>query len=380
MYQNSFETDVMDDLSFDHAEGPSMGRQAFDDFGEEYDSYEEDGADDEFIGGLIRGVGQLVGGAASADEFDENGEGFEEADLDESFDAYDEMDGFDHYEDGDGYATDGYEAFSDAVADALDAEDSEEFMRLIRRAARGISQVARRAAPVLRQVGRTVGQVARTVAPIASAIPLPQAQAIGRIANVAGRLLADGADEFEALDTMIDMAEEYDAIDAAAPMIAGLALRAAAPRVVAAARPVRRQAVQAVTRSVQTLAQRQGAPAARAAVRVAQSVGRRPIPARAVAPTVRRVTPQVARRPAQVRQLSRPLSPAGAAGQRRPGQRLRRPGSPIGAARRTQPGLRMGAAIQGPARLGGGGGSCPNCGHTRRFRLRGPVTLTIQNG
>jgi hypothetical protein len=163
-------------------------------------------------------------------------------------------------------------------------------------------------------------------------------------------------------------------------MIAGLALRAAAPRVVAAARPVRRQAVQAVTRSVQTLAQRQGAPAARAAVRVAQSVGRRPIPARAVAPTVRRVTPQVARRPAQVRQLSRPLSPAGAAGQRRPGQRLRRPGSPIGVARRTQPGRRMGAAIQGPARLGGGGGSCPNCGHTRRFRLRGPVTLTIQNG
>jgi len=378
MYQNSFETDVMDDLSFDQAEGPAMGSQAYDDFGDEYDSYDDDGADDEFIGSLIRGVGQLVGGASSADEFDEDGYGFDEADFDESFEAYDEMDGFDQYEDAD--ATDGYEAFSDAVADALDAEDSEEFMRLIRRAARGISQVARRAAPVLRRVGRTVGQVARTVAPIASAIPLPQAQAIGRIANVAGRLLADGADEFEALDTMIDMAEEYDAIDAAAPMIAGLALRAAAPRVVAAARPVRRQAVQAVTRSVQTLAQRQGAPAARAAVRVAQSVGRRPIPARAVAPTVRRVTPQVARRPAQVRQLSRPLSPAGAAAQRRPGQQLCRPGNPIGAARRTQPGRRMGAAIQGPARLGGGGGSCPNCGHTRRFRLRGPVTLTIQNG
>ena len=69
MNHHSFETDVMDDLSFDAAEGPAHARQAYDayeeDYGDEFDAYdEEDSADDEFIGGLIRGIGQLVGGGA----------------------------------------------------------------------------------------------------------------------------------------------------------------------------------------------------------------------------------------------------------------------------------------------------------------------------
>ena len=377
MNHHSFETDVMDDLSFDAAEGPAHARQAYDayeeDYGDEFDAYdEEDSADDEFIGGLIRGIGQLVGGGSSADEYDEYEEGFDEGDELEAMDAYDEYethDDYDEYDEGD-YL----ESLEEAVADAMDAADTDEFLRRLRRVASGAVRVARRVAPV-------VGRIARTVAPIASAIPLPQAQAIGRIASVAGRLLADGADEYEAIDAMIDMAEDHDAVDAAAPLIAGLALRTVAPRVARAALPVRRQAVHALSRSVQTLAQRQGAPAARAAVRVARAVGRRPIPARAIAPAVRRVTPQIGRRPAQVRRFSRPLAPGAGGAMRRPvagGLRRPRPAGP-GVMRRPVPGRRPGALPPRQRPMGAAAAPCPNCGRTRSFRLRGPVTLTVRS-
>lgn len=165
----------MDDLSFDSAEGPATGVSSFDEYGDEFDDYDEsEFADDEFIGSLIQGVGQLVGRAAGADGFEADEEVFE--DEEEGFEAFDEFDAFDAYAEGDDFEEEAYEAFESAVADALDAEDTEEFLGLLRRAATGIGRVARRAAPVLRRAGRTVGQVARTVAPIASAIPLPQAR------------------------------------------------------------------------------------------------------------------------------------------------------------------------------------------------------------
>lgn len=395
MYQNSFEMDVMDDLSFDAAEGPAVARNAYDeydDYSDEYDDFDAaDEDDDAFIGGLIRGVGQVASSVLGGDEFDEYDDAFEEGDEFEAYDAYDEGDEYDAYDAYEAYdAYDDYSAmdsFEDAMADALDAEDTDEFLRRIRRAARAVGNVARRVAPV-------VGRVARAVAPIASAIPLPQAQAIGRIASVAGRLLADGADEFEVLDAMIDMAEEEDAIDAAAPMIAGMALRTAVPRVARAALPVRRQAVRAVSQSVQTLARQQGAPAARAAVRVTRAVGRRPVPARAVAPAVRRITPQVARRPGVVRRLSRPLAPgarpATAAMRRRRRVGAMRPRPGVGGAGR-QPLRRRGSMRPGvmpmrprvmrPGVVGGMGGvaGCPTCGRTRQFNLRGPVTLTVHS-
>jgi hypothetical protein len=62
-------------------------------------------------------------------------------------------------------------------------------------------------------------------------IPLPQAQLIGRIANIAGRLMADGADEFEAFEEMMDLADSEDAIDAAAPFMSAITLRTAMPGV-----------------------------------------------------------------------------------------------------------------------------------------------------
>ncbi|MBD2108955.1 hypothetical protein [Nodosilinea sp. FACHB-13] len=386
MYQNSFEMDVMDDLSFDAAEGPAVAQNAYDeydDYGDEFDDYDAaEDDDDAFLSGLARGVGQAAGSVLGGDEFDDYDDAYDAYDDFEAYDAYDEFDEYDAYDAYDEY--DDYSAmdsFEDAMADALDAEDTDEFLRRIRRAARAVGNVARRVAPV-------VGRVARAVAPIASAIPLPQAQAIGRIASVAGRLLADGADEFEVLDAMIDMAEEEDAIDAAAPMIAGMALRTAAPRVARAALPVRRQAVRAVSQSVQTLARQQGAPAARAAVRVTRAVGRRPVPARAVGPAVRRITPQVARRPGVVRRLSRPLAPGarpgGATGRRRRmGAPRPRPGMTARRPLRRQGGIRPGVMRPGarPGVVGGIGrvAGCPTCGRARQFNLRGPVTLTVRS-
>jgi hypothetical protein len=261
-----FDADVMDDLMYDAAEGPARGTAAMDEWdgADEFDGFEED--DDEFIGGLLgtvgRAVGGLLGGGAQGyDDFDEFDDGFDDDGFDdfdspaETANAYDDFDGYDDYD-----------ALDDAVADSLDAGDGDEFFRRLGRIARGAANVAQR-------VGRGVGQAARVVGPIASMIPLPQAQMIGRIANVAGRLLADGADEFEAFDELVDGLDD-DGVDAAAPVLAGLAIRRALPAVARAAAPVRRQAVRQVTQAIRTATRRQGAPAARAVARVAANVRR----------------------------------------------------------------------------------------------------------
>jgi len=231
---------------------------------------------------------------------------------DESF--FDEMnefeDGFeenfeDEFASGDAFAENGsinaMDAMETAIADALEAEDSDEFLR---RAVQGV----RRAAQVARQVGRGVGQVARVVGPVARMIPLPQAQAIGAIANIAGRLLADGADEFEALDAILSFAEEEDAVDAAAPIIAGLTVRTMMPRAARLNRTTRRQLVHSVRQSTQTLARRQGARAVRAVPRVVQAVQRtaqrRRMPAQQLPQAIRRATASVAQNPRLVSRLA----------------------------------------------------------------------------
>jgi hypothetical protein len=301
-----FDTDVMDDLFYETAEGPAQMR--YDEFAE-FD--------------------------AGEDEFDEFADGFEEMDEFGEAEEYDAMDALD--------------AMEEAVTDALGADDTDEFFR---RLARGVGRAARGAVRVARRVAPVVGRIARTVAPIASAIPLPWTQALGRVAGVVGRLAADEADEFEALDEMLDWAEDEDAIDLAAPVIAGLTIRSSMPGVSRLPRATRRQLVRSVTRSTQTLAQRQGPQAARAMPRVVQSVQRtarrRGLPARAMPQAVRRAATQVARSPRLVRQLARPVSPARARG-----------------------GMARGG-------IAPSGGSCPTCGRRRLYTLRGPVRLSIR--
>ena len=181
-----FESDAMEDLLYEEAEGPSR----FEEFEEEGFEELDAGEEDEFLSRVIGGIGQVAGSLLGAEEFEEMEE-WEDVDSAEAWDSAESME--------------------DAVADAMEAEDTDEFLRRLRR-------IAGRAINVARRVGRGVGQVARVVAPIASAVPLPQAQAIGRIASIAGRLLADGADEFEVVDELVDLADEEDSIDAAAPL------------------------------------------------------------------------------------------------------------------------------------------------------------------
>jgi hypothetical protein len=311
-----FQADVMEDMLAEATEGPAQtGFDAGEDGGDSWEGGEDEG--DEFLG-VIGGAG----GAQAADEYEDTGDDGFEGDA-----GYDEVDAA---------------SLEDAVADAMEEEDADEFFRRLRRIARGAVNVAR-------GVGRGIGQVARVAAPILSAIPLPQAQALGRIAGVAGRLLADGADEFEAIDTLV---ESYDdsAIDAAAPLIAGMALRRVMPQISTLPRQARRQLVRSTSQAVRVLVRRQGAPAARAAARILQTAQRavrqRQMAPRAVPQAVRRAAQRVAQTPRAVQRLARPLSPAGASG-----------------------------AIAGP-RYGTGYPAAT----TRRIVLQGPATITISVG
>jgi hypothetical protein len=326
---SSFETDVMEDLYYDEAEGPA--RQSFD----EYDELgEEEG--DEFLRNIIGGIGRAVGGLIGG------GEGFDEYDEFDDYDAYD----VDEYED-----MEAIDAMEEAVVDALEAEDTDEFFRRLRR---GLSRVARVARGAVRTVGRgiraaapIVGQIARTVGPIASLIPHPAAQAVGRLASVAGRVLP--ADEFDTMEDLFDFAEDEDAIDAAAPVIAGLTIRRTMPGVSRLPRPARRQLVRSVTRATRVVARRQGAQAARAVpgvVRTVQTAVRQGrIPPRAAPQAIQRTAARVARSPQAARQMAR----------------------------------RAGTAARSAGAMSRRRGTCPSCSQVgRNFRLRGPVTISIR--
>lgn len=132
---SSFESDVMEDLYYDEAEGPA--RNAF-------DAYDEDEGD-EFLGGIIGGVGRAVGGLLGG------GNRFDEYD---SFDEFDELDEFEAYDEFEGDSEEYIDAMEDAVVDALAADDSDEFFR---RLARGIGRVARGAVSAVRRAAPVVG-------------------------------------------------------------------------------------------------------------------------------------------------------------------------------------------------------------------------------
>ncbi|WP_332876681.1 hypothetical protein [Massilia sp. S19_KUP03_FR1] len=283
-----FEADMMKDMLSDGGEGPAQsGFDAGEDGADQWDAGDE--ADEFSAGG-----GRPEARAYAADDFDDTAD-----------DAYDDLfAGFDDVDAASGESD--ALSFEDAVADALEEDDADEFMRRLRRIARGAQAV-----------GRRVGQVARVAAPILRHIPLPQAQALSRIASVAGRLLADGADEFEAIDQLVDEYDD-DAIDAAAPLIAGMTLRRTMPQVARMPVAARRQLVRGVTQATRALVRQQGAPAARATARILQTAQRavraRQMPQRGVPRAVRRAVQRVAQTPNALQRLARPLTTAGRRG------------------------------------------------------------------
>jgi hypothetical protein len=303
MYQ-TFESDVMDDLFYESEGLSDMG------YADEFDEYDEfDGFDvyDEFEDEFNEYEGFL-------DEYDEL-----EDYADEAYDEEDLMD-----------------AMEEIVADALDADDTDEFLKKLWG---GIKKFGKKAIGVARKVGKGIGQVARVAAPILTKIPLPWTQAIGRVAQVAGKLMADGADEFEAIDQLADYTD-YDDLDAAIPVIAGLTIRKTMPGIKYKPRSVRKKLVKSVSQATKKVVSRQGIKAAKAmpkvvqtAKKVAQQTGQ------PLTKAIARTAIKVSKSPATTRRMALPV---------------------------------IKKAKGGMGKLGG----CPTCG--KKYTLRGPVTISIR--
>ena len=298
----------------------------------------------------------------SADEFDE-GDEFEAADEFEAGDEFDEMDEGESFDE-----EDGADEFEEAMTDALDAADTDEFFGKIGR--------------FLKKVGRGVGSVARVVAPIASMIPIPQAQMIGKAAGLVGKVLADEGDELDAFEDLADYAEDEDALDALAPAIATIAIRhglkhkaAALPRV------QRRQLVKTTTAATRHLVRKHGPRAVHAlpaivahARRIAVRKG---LPAKHLPHLIARGVKAAAKSPRLLRRL------VGASGRLRhghAGHRGARPGYGVGRRHHRHGGVR-GRGYRGAAGTPGvAGGACASCGRrSRSLRFGGPVRVTIES-
>jgi hypothetical protein len=226
---------------------------------------------------------------------------FDEADaLEDLADPHgaDPLDPFEMGDAGDGVEFDAAEVMDeleDAVAEALDADDADEFLGNLWK---GIRSVAKKVAPIVSQV-----------APL---LPIPGAGLIGKAADIVSQVAADEADELDAFDAMIDIADEADSFDAAAPIAAALAIRKAVPNVARLPHQQRKQLVKAASVATRHIAQRHG-PAAAAAVpaivrqarRVAVQQG---VPARQLPQLVRRTAARVARSPQLVRRFARASS------------------------------------------------------------------------
>jgi hypothetical protein len=303
-----------------------------------------------------------------------SGHSAEEFDEAEEFDAPEQLEASDHIEAPE--PLEAAEEFEEAITDALEAEDIDEFFG------------------GFRNVLKTVGRVARKVAPIAKMIPIPQAQIIGGAADLIGNVLADEGDEMDAMDALADFADEEDGFEPLAPAIAGLAIRGALKHKAAKIpREQRRQLVKAVSTVTKHIARKHG-PRALAAVPALVSAARRVVlrkrlPVSQLPHVVKRAARAVLRSPRALRKFA-----AAGAGLRtgRMGYRFgsgRKMGRTGYAPRWYGPGSkpRFGTMYRGgrfaygtPYRQAGEavGAYCPSC-RSRTLRLRGPVTLTIHS-
>jgi hypothetical protein len=122
--------------------------------------------------------------------------------------------------------------------------------------------------------------------------------------------MADEGDEFDGLDEMANLAEDdEDGIDAAAPLVAGLAIRGAMRGAARMPRPVRRQLVRAATVATRQIARRQGPRAAAAALpgvlrQARRTATRRGLPTQRLPQVVRQTAARVAQSPQLVRRMA----------------------------------------------------------------------------
>lgn len=178
--------------------------------------------------------------------------------------------------------------------------------------------------------------------------PPPLSQLLDRILPLLEDAQAQGSDEEEVTDEMLDWFAEDEDSDAALPLIAGLAARAVARPLLRAGarrlgRPIAGQLLRGATSAARSLVQSQGRRAVRALAPIARSVGRvavrRGTPPRQLPRAVAQTARQVAAQPALARRITATVSPA--------------------AASRTR-------------------GAAP-MGSSRRFRINGPVEIIVHH-
>ncbi len=319
-----------------------------------------------------------------ADEFDEDEfEAADEFDEDE-FEAADEFDELE--ESGEALEAEASEdAFEDAMADALEAEDTDEFFGKL--------------GGFFKKVGRGIGNVARVVAPIASAIPIPQAQLIGRAAGLIGNVMADEGDEMDAFEDLSDYAEEEDALDALAPAVATVAIRAGLKRKTATLPLTQRRAlVKTVTAATRHLVRKHGPQAVKALpvilAHANRTALRKRLPARQLPHLVTRAVRAASKSPRLLKRMVRAGAQMHAAhfGHRARTHRGSRyggtgsgSGARYGSAALATGKIRHrghGAVASRGLRSAGGSmspsASCPSCGRRGSWRLEGPVRVTIE--
>jgi hypothetical protein len=350
-----FETEVMQDLAggtpFSAEDAAVEASLADDEFDEGFQGDALDQDDwSEHLDGFEEGMDGIEG-EALAEGYDEDlaVDGVAEG-VDEDLMDFDAAQG----------ATDLAAALEDAVGDALDAEDSDEFLsqllRGVRRvaglarrglgAAQGVAGAARRGVAAARRPGRGSRPTGRPRAGGAPRLPPALQSILGRLLPMLQQQAAQGADELELFEDLADWFED-EGVDEALPVLAGIAARAAVRPLIrragtALSRGAGRALVRGATRAARTLVGQAGPGAVRALRPIARSVGRaaarRGAPPAALPAAVRRTAAQVAAQPALVRRLSRP-------------------------------GLSAGRAV--PARR-------PVAGRPRRFVVNGPVEIIVR--
>jgi hypothetical protein len=301
---------------------------------------------------------------------------FDEADaLEDLAEPYgaDPLDPFEIDDAGEGVEFDAAEVMDeleDAVTEALDADDADEFLGNLWKGIRG---VAKKVAPI--------------VSKVAPFVPIPGAALIGKAADIVSQVAADEADEFDAFDAMIDVADEADSFDLAAPVVAGLAIRKAVPQAPLLPPEHRKQLVKATAAATRHIARRHGPAAAAALPAIVKHARRvavqRGAPARRLPHLVRQTAAKVAQSPQLVRRFARASSAmrtapgmAGGIGLGGRGVRRRRraygPGGyGSGMTRSRRGSRRLGRYEYAPR---GGGGAWVD----RRITLQGPVRITVE--
>lgn len=354
-----FEDEVMQDLG---ADSPRVSADSGLDEGSYQDGYDDDGfAEDGFETDGMDAEGMLE----EADQFDSAGEDYgDENYLGENGyeDGYENNFGDEFADELEGEFAeaeyDALDALEEAVANAMDAEDSDEFLSNLIRGIRAVAGVVSRGAGTVNRVAGTVNRVAgrvqrtagqvRNIAEGVQGLVRPAApqqrrrvarRPVGPVAPSAAGMpallqqllpllrqhAAQGADELELFEELADWFEEEDA-DAALPVLAGLAARTALRPLVrqgggAIARGVRRQLVRGAAQAARNLVRRQGPRAVRALRPIARSVGRaaarnRLRPA-ALPAAIRQTANRVAAQPRLARRLSQtPGQAIGARGSR----------------------------------------------------------------